>query len=135
MLAKRYRLHRSVDVQRVRREGRRWRHPLAILFALPAAKDLICRDEGAAQEHVSDSRFAFAASRRVGTAVARNRAKRLLREAVRAHINEVEPGWDCLFVARDDTACASHGEIEDAVLRLLARARIVSPQSLPDQSA
>jgi ribonuclease P protein component len=135
MLAKRYRLHHSVDVQRVRREGRRWRHPLAILFALPAERNMIRRDEGRAYDPVPDSRFAFAASRRVGTAVARNRAKRLLREAVHAHIEEVEPGWDCLFLARDETAYASYREVEDAVSRLLTRAHIISPPSLADRPA
>ena len=47
-------------------------------------------------------RIAVVASRRVGTAVARNRAKRLLREAAR-HI-EWRPGTDVVLVAR--AACA-----------------------------
>lgn len=135
MLAKRYRLRRSADVQRVRREGRRWRHPLAILLVLPAEGNMNRIDEDAQVDHVSDSRFAFTASRRVGTAVARNRAKRMLREAVRVHIDGVEPGWDCLFIARDETAHASYREVEEAVGRLLTRAHLISPSSLSDRLA
>lgn len=48
------------------------------------------------------TRLACVASRRVGGAVARNRAKRLLREAARAV--SLPPGLDVVLVAR--TACA-----------------------------
>lgn len=53
-------------------------------------------------EPASVSRFTVVASRRVGNAVRRNRAKRLLREAVRAQ--EWRSGIDVVLVAR--TPCA-----------------------------
>jgi len=132
MLAKRYRLRRGVDVQRVRREGRRWRHPLAILVVLPAQRNMIHTDDDVEYEPASESRFAFAASRRVGTAVVRNRAKRLLREAVRLQLNEIEPGWDCLILAREQTAHTSYREVEQAVRRLLLRAGLIAQTPLCD---
>jgi ribonuclease P protein component len=107
---RRHRLQGSADIRQLRQEGRRSRHPLAILFALPNGQEI--------------SRFAFSASRRVGKAVARNRAKRLLREAVRLHLDRVQPGWNCLLIAREATAGATIGEVEAAVLQLLARAHV-----------
>ncbi len=125
MLPKRYRLQRRFDVQRVRRQGRRWRHPLAILLVLPARQKITQLDEVADLEHDSLPRFAFAASRRVGHAAARNRAKRLLREAVRSNLNEIDSGWDCLFIARAGTPHASYDEVQSAVTQLLVRSKIL----------
>lgn len=117
MLPKRYRLRRAREVGRLRQRGRAWRHPLAILLVES------CTDEPL-------SRFAFSASRRVGNAVARNRAKRLLREVVHQHLDEIETGWNCLFIARSLTPDASLAEVETAVLQLLKRARILKGETL-----
>jgi ribonuclease P protein component len=119
MLQQRYRLRRSADLERVRQKGRSWRHALVIL--LVAANDY------------GISRFGFLASRRVGKAVMRNRAKRLLREAVRRHQNEVVTGWDCLFIARTRTSEATLDEVEAAVLQLLARAHLLAVNNAEEQ--
>jgi ribonuclease P protein component len=91
-------------------------------------------DQGAAGESklsaVPPTRFAFTASRRVGSAVARNRGKRLLREAVQEQLEIIEPGWDCLFIVRDPTPNAGYSAVQSAVLKLLRRADLVGP--IPD---
>lgn len=110
MLPKPHRLQRASDVQHVRQQGQGWRHPLAIL--------LVTTNE------LEVSRFAFAASRSVGKAVVRNRAKRLLRETVRQHLGRVIPGKDCLFIARQPLGRATFKEAETAVLLLLHRANL-----------
>ena len=80
-------------------------------------------------------RFAFVASRRVGHAVARNRAKRLLRAAIQAHLGRLEPGWDCVLIARKGTPVASYKEVESAVQCLLRRADILSNDAVVDGSS
>lgn len=125
MLPQRYRLRRRSDVLRVRRQGKAWRHPLAILLVVQAeprspasgATDLIA---------VPPTRIAFTASRRVGSAVARNRGKRLLREAVRERIDLIKPGWDCLFIVRETTPEADYAAVQAAVSSMLRRSRLVS---------
>ena len=115
MLQLHYRLRRSADLKRVRQEGRSRRHPLVVLIAYPNELDV--------------SRFAFIASRRVGNAVQRNRSRRLLREAVRGHLMEIEQGYDCVFIARHEIVGASYWEVETAVLSLLTRLHLLqAPQ-------
>ncbi len=112
-MRRRYRLRLNVDIQAVRQEGKRRRHPLGVLLFRP--------------NHLPDSRFAFVAGRHVGNAVQRNRAKRLMREAVRLLLSDVQNGWDCLFIARNQTTTASFVEVEAAIVQLLQRARIMRP--------
>jgi ribonuclease P protein component len=96
---------------RVRRTGRSFADPLVVLVALP-------NDQGS-------TRFAVSAGRRIGNAVQRNRAKRLLREAVRAILQEVKPGWDVVLVARQPLPKAKFYEVETAVRLLFSRANLL----------
>ena len=112
MLPQSYRLRRSSDLTLVQKHGRSWRHPFCILLVRQGGSRL--------------SRFAFVASRRVGNAVIRNRVKRLLREAVHLHLDEIQPGWDCVWIARPRLPLASFAEVETAVLQLLKRSKLLT---------
>ena len=68
------------------------------------------------------SRFVFVVSKRIGNAVARNRVKRRLREAVRAR--PLAGGWDAVFIARRGIERASFREVNRATWNLLRRSRI-----------
>lgn len=125
MLPQRYRLRRRSDVLRVRRQGKAWRHPLAIVLVVQAEPLSLASGE-IDLIPVPPTRFAFTASRRVGSAVARNRGKRLLREAVREYIDLIEPGWDCLFIVRETTPKADYAAVQTAVFSLLRRSRLVA---------
>lgn len=127
MLPSSFRLRRSADIGRARQDGRRWQHPLLVLYVI-----------GQPQDSLSVSRFAFVAGRRVGQATVRNRAKRRLREIVRRHLDTIESGHDCLLVARPALVAADSAELERVVLALLTRAglrrdndRGRSPRELP----
>jgi ribonuclease P protein component len=118
VLRQQHRLRHAADVALVRKQGQSWRHPFVILLIH--------------KNNLGVSRFGFTASRHVGNAVARNRAKRLLREAVRLHLNEIASGWDCLFIVRSNLPKASFVEVETAVLQVLSRAKVMMPsEKLP----
>lgn len=105
-----FRLTRSTDFQRVRRQGKSYAHPLIVLVKLPNEREV--------------SRFGVAAGRSVGSAVSRNRAKRLLREALRASLPSTRPGWDVVVIARRPMAHATFKETQDALTGLLRKANL-----------
>jgi ribonuclease P protein component len=71
------------------------------------------------------TRVGVVAGRAVGNAVARNRAKRRLREAVRMIQSTLQPGWDLILIARLPLVSAAHDDVIDALRTLLRRAGLV----------
>lgn len=107
-----YRLRKSRDFERVRVGGRSWANRWLVLAAV--ANDL------------GRVRVGITASRRVGGAVVRSRVRRLIREAVRPHLDQINGGWDVVFIARVAIVDASFQEVEGAVTELLQRAGLIS---------
>lgn len=95
---------------RVRRSGESYAHPLFILI-IKAGKDPI-------------SQFAVTAGRSVGKAVQRNRAKRLLRAALQDVIQDIQPGYQGILIARKPLLDANFQEISQALKSLLHEAGI-----------
>lgn len=117
---RRFRLASSSDIKRVRRAGKSYAHPLAVLVA-----------------HRSDlptTRCAVTATRSVGSAVARNRAKRRLREALRFWIPRAAPGWELLLIARPPAVTATWKDVQAAVETLLRRARVIEVENEPSST-
>ena len=111
------RLRRSSDFQRVRATGRSWTSRLLVLIV--SANDL------------NQIRVGVTASRRVGGAVTRVRARRLVREAVRPWLRSMCGGWDVIFVARKPLANASYQDVAQAVAQLLGRAGLLKTLDPP----
>jgi len=68
------------------------------------------------------ARAGFVVSRKVGGAVARNRAKRLLREALRLEGRELPDGLDVVVVARPGVAGVSYREVAGDLRDVLSAA-------------
>jgi ribonuclease P protein component len=112
-MQRRFRLHRSGDIQRVRRTGKSYAHPLLVLVA--------------ARGDSPEKRLAVTAGKRVGGAVERNRARRRIREAARSLVGSLAEGWDLLLVARSGAKSAPFRDLADAVRDLFRRAGVTAP--------
>jgi ribonuclease P protein component len=65
----------------------------------------------------------------VGTAVKRNRAKRLLREAVRSLSASIAPGWDIVLIARAPLAAVKLLQVYEALSQQFRKAHVLSSHS------
>ena len=103
----------SREIDTIFRSSRRVAHPL--LIALVAQTP-----EGRGHS----GRVAFVAGKKMGNAVARNRAKRVLREAHR-RAGGPWPGFDVLLIARTGTGQASTEALDRALSTILDRAGVL----------
>lgn len=112
-MQRRFRLTRTNDFKRVRRFGRSYAHPLVVLVATRSDRPGV--------------RIGVAAGKVLGKAVRRNRAKRLLREALRPLLTSISPGCDLILIARLPILQASLPEIRAALTALLKNAHLFEP--------
>jgi|YNPNPStandDraft_1061719.scaffolds.fasta_scaffold16123_6 ribonuclease P protein component len=110
-MERRARLRRAGDFQRVWREGRSWSHPSLVLVACPNKLDR--------------TRVGVVASRKIGKAVARNRARRLLRAAARGLYGRLMPGWDLILIARPAILELKSPAVQETLEFLTARAGLL----------
>lgn len=112
MIARPLRLRRPYDFHRVRRHGRSWSTPLIVLARLP--------------NDLETNRYGFAVGRRIGGAVARNRVKRWMREAMRRLHPTLHQGYDIVIIARGPLAKPEVGyqQVYDALDDLTRRAKL-----------
>jgi ribonuclease P protein component len=122
MLPVRARVNSRDEHARIGREGRRFSCSPLIVHALST------RDAGPA-------RAGFVVSRKVGTAVTRNRVRRRLREQTRSRLASVPPGTLLVVRALPASAQASSAELADALDRGLAAMRSGRTRSSQDRSA
>ena len=70
------------------------------------------------------SRIGVVAGRAVGKAVKRNRAKRLVRNAVLPYLESISAGWDILLIARSPLSEAAYLQVKEAIRSLLRRSSL-----------
>lgn len=114
-----YRLRRAGDIGRVRKTGKSWAVGPVVLVAAPGL------------DPAGHTRSSFITGKKIGNAVARNRARRQLREGVRALRPQIAGGWDLVWIARPSITNQAFGRISGAVQECLRRARLLDRTAAP----
>jgi len=107
MLKKEYRLVRNADFQNIFANGKSFPGKHVIVYVLEGPK-----------------RYGFVTSKKIGGAVKRNRAKRLMREVVRLHLHELRDDAQVICVARPSIVGCTYAEVEKSMLSTFKRAKL-----------
>lgn len=107
-----YFLKKGTDFARVKREGRRRQ---SVHFNL-----VYCSTAG------PGTGFGIVVGHRFGNAVKRNRAKRIVRELVRATKESFVEGKDCVVFPRRAMLDTDHATLKDAWLSVLGQEKLIA---------
>lgn len=111
-LLKRGVLRKNKNFQTVYRVGKSFANKQLVLYILP--------------NNTGERRIGFAAGKRLGKAVVRNRVKRLLREAYRLNQHRLVDGMDLILVGRQPLVNADLALTTAALLHLAGKAGILN---------
>ena len=119
MVSRELRLRRGSEFDRVRHRGRSWSSRFLVLSALANGSE--------------KNRYGFAVGKKVGGAVQRNRAKRVMREAIRELHPQLQQGFDVVVIARNSfTPELKTPEVVSQLASLTRRAALLREEE-PDR--
>ncbi|MGI5902377.1 MAG: ribonuclease P protein component [Desulfitobacteriia bacterium] len=108
MLQKKFRLRKKSDFSRVFSGQLSYASKFAVIYILKGRP----------------LKFGFVASKKIGNAVKRNRAKRLLREAVRLNMSKIKGENQMIFIARKSILKASLPDVEKEIIKIWRKAGV-----------
>jgi ribonuclease P protein component len=110
-MQKELRLKRREDYNKVYRHGKSVANFQFVLY---------CRKQPAA----APFRLGISVSKKVGTAVVRNRIRRRVKEIVRHHAQDIAHGNEYILIARKPVAEMEYSEMEKSIIHVMKRAGV-----------
>lgn len=118
MLKKSHRIRLESEYKRVFSKGQKVYSPFFILFVTPAEPDSIRISK-------IPTRFGFIASKKVGKAVDRNRAKRVIREIIRLNLININKGFEVVIILSPKIVGQTYSVLENEILNSLKKANLI----------
>jgi len=88
---------RNQDFRRAYKRGKSYVSPLVVLYVV--------------RNRLGFTQVGITTSKKIGNAVTRSRARRVIREAYRGLAHQVKPGYDLVFVSRGRTPSAKSTQV------------------------
>ncbi|MBR2805444.1 MAG: ribonuclease P protein component [Oscillospiraceae bacterium] len=111
MNKERHTLNRNYEFQRVYHRGKNFVSPILVTYVFKK------RDGGI--------NYGISASKKIGCAVERNRARRIIRAAALNCFKDIEGSYDIVFVSRRATVNAKSTEIQTIMAEQLKEAGVI----------
>ena len=108
-------LNKNRDFVRIYARGKSYVHPHLVLYV--------------AKNRLGRPRVGLTATKKVGHAVQRNRARRVMREALREHLSPNCGGYDIILVARAQTPRLKSTQLSKTLAKLFAKAGLPDLQN------
>ncbi|HWQ71354.1 MAG TPA: ribonuclease P protein component [Desulfitobacteriaceae bacterium] len=110
MIPRNFRLKKKSEFKRIFETGKSFPGKYTVLVILKGS---------------TKKKIGFIASKKVGNAVARNRARRLMREVIRLNLAQIVEGAQIVCIARATIKGASYPDVEKSILQSLKRSRMI----------
>ena len=114
-LLRSYRIRQNRDYRRIYRSGKRFSNRAGLLYVTRVKS--------------GDIRIGFVTTKKIGHAVQRNRARRIMRAALSEHLSQNIGGYDIILVARARTPYLKSTQLSKTLAGLMRKA------GLPDKAA
>ncbi len=105
-------LRKNVEFKRVYRRGKSCANHLVVLYVYKN------------HNNKDVNRVGISVSKKVGKSVVRSRVKRLILESYRVHKDEMEKGYDLVFIARTKINDKNFKEVDSALINAVKKAGI-----------
>ncbi|MDF2720769.1 MAG: ribonuclease [Paenibacillus sp.] len=106
------RLTRREDFNKVYRYGKSAANLQVVIYALPNSK-------------IERFRMGVSVSKKLGSAVVRNRIRRVMKEIVRHNAERIRPHYDFIVIGRKPVAEMDYAQMEKSLLHGLKRAQLL----------
>lgn len=104
-------LKENRDFRRIYNKGKSYVNPALVIYIM--------------KNRLSVNRIGITAGKKIGNAVFRNRARRIIREAYRLNEQRYEKGFDIIFVARTRTTALKTRDIQRAMNGMMKNAGVL----------
>ena len=103
-------LKKNRDFSRVYTKGKSYVTPVLVVYVQ--------------RRRQKEVRVGITTSKKIGNAVERNRARRVIRESVREVVTQIKPGYDIVLVARKKTVEVKSGVVLKALSKVLSENKL-----------
>lgn len=110
-LDKERRIKKNTEFRLVYKHGTFEVNRYCVIYKMPVAK--------------KPTKMGFVTGKKVGGAVQRNRARRLMKEVYRLHQHEIREGYHVVVVGRAPLSNATYAEAERSIMTLLRRSKLL----------